>query len=147
MEDFHLWLAKPHHRCEAIAGKGFPGPTLELLEWPPASFYGFPGVTMVKNPLASAGDTRDLGSIPGSGRSPGAENGNLLQYSCLENPTDRGAWWATVHGVTKSQTRLSDFMTTSRHCIWSHHLMANRWGNMGNSDRPYFLGLQNHCRW
>jgi len=50
----------------------------------------------------------DLGSIPGSGRSSGEVNGNPLQYSCLENPMDRGAWWATVHGVTKSQTRLSD---------------------------------------
>ena len=49
---------------------------------------------------------RDTGSIPGSGRSPGEGNGNLLQYSCLENSMDRGAWWATVHGVTKSQTRL-----------------------------------------
>ena len=53
---------------------------------------------MVKNPPADAGDE---GSIPGSGRSPGVGNGTLLQYSCLGNPTDRGAWWATVHGVTK----------------------------------------------
>ena len=58
---------------------------------------------------ASAYNAGDLGSIPGSGRSPGEGNGNPLQYSCLENPVDRGAWWATVHGVTKSQTRLSDF--------------------------------------
>ena len=51
----------------------------------------------------------DLGSIPGSGRSPGEGNGNPLQYSCLENPVDRGAWWATVHRVAKSRTQLSDF--------------------------------------
>ena len=51
----------------------------------------------------------DPGSIPGSGRSPGEGNGNPLKYSCLENPMDRGAWQATVHGVTKSWTRLSDF--------------------------------------
>ena len=51
----------------------------------------------------------DLSSIPGSGRSPGKGNGNPLQYSCLENPMDGGAWWATVHGVAKSQTQLSDF--------------------------------------
>ena len=57
---------------------------------------------MVKNLPARAGDIRDLGSIPGSGRSPGEGNGNPLQYSCLENPMDRGAWWATVHGVTES---------------------------------------------
>ena len=59
---------------------------------------------VVKNPPANAGDTRDTGSIPGSGRSPGGGHGNPLQYSCLENPMDRGAWWATVHGLTKSQT-------------------------------------------
>ena len=53
---------------------------------------------MVKNLLANAGD---MGSIPGSRRSPGEGNGNPLQYSCLGNPMDRGAWWATVHGVTK----------------------------------------------
>ena len=61
---------------------------------------------VVKNPPASAGDIRDLGPIPGLGRSPGGGNGNPLQYSCLENPMDRGAWRATVHGVTKSRTRL-----------------------------------------
>ena len=62
---------------------------------------GFPGGSEVK---ASASNTGHLGSIPGSGRSPGEGNGNPLQYSCLENPMDRGAWWATVHGVTKSWT-------------------------------------------
>ena len=56
----------------------------------------------------SASDVGDLGSIPGWGRSPGEGNGNPLQYSCLENPMDAGAWWATVHGVAKSQIRLSD---------------------------------------
>ena len=56
------------------------------------SHIGFPGSSVVKNPLSSAGDTGDVGSIPGSGRSPGEGNGNPLQYSCLENPMDRGAW-------------------------------------------------------
>ena len=56
----------------------------------------------------SALNAGDLGSIPGSGRSPGEENGNPLQYSCLEKSMDREAWWATVHGVTKNQTQLSD---------------------------------------
>ena len=60
---------------------------------------------VIKNLPASAGDP---GSIPGSGRSPGEGNGNAFQYSCLENPMDRGAWRATVRGVTKSQTRLSN---------------------------------------
>ena len=62
----------------------------------------------VKNSPANAGDTRDWGSIPGLGRSLGGGHGNPLQCSCLENPMDRGAWRATVHGVAKSQTRLSD---------------------------------------
>ena len=62
----------------------------------------------VKNPLASEGDRRDMGSVPGSGRSPGGGHGNLLKYACLENPMNRGAWWTTVHGVAKSWTRLSD---------------------------------------
>ena len=62
---------------------------------------------VVKNPPANAGDVRDVGSIPGLGRSPGEGNGSPLQYSCLENPMDRGGWEAMVHGVAKSQTRLS----------------------------------------
>ena len=59
---------------------------------------------VVKNLPANAGDIRDIGSIPGSGRSPGGGHGNLLQYSCLENPMDRGTWWDAVHRVTKSGT-------------------------------------------
>ena len=62
---------------------------------------GFSGGSVAKNLPANAGDTRDAGLIPGLGRSPGEENGNPLQYSCLENPIDRGAWQATVHGVTR----------------------------------------------
>ena len=61
-------------------------------------------VLVIKNPPASAGDIRDEGSIPGSGRCPGVGNGNPLQYSCLENPMDRGAWRATVHEVAKLGT-------------------------------------------
>ena len=61
---------------------------------------------VVKNLPANAGDIRDMGSIPGSGRSLEGGHGNPLQHSCLENPMDRGAWQATVHGVTKNQTQL-----------------------------------------
>ena len=61
----------------------------------------FPGSSVVKNLPASAGDIRDMGLIPGSGRSCGGGHGNSLQYSCLENPMDRGRWWATVHRVTE----------------------------------------------
>ena len=73
---------------------------------------GFPGGLDGREYAYNAGDP---GLIPGWGRSPGEGNGNPLQYSFLENPMDRGAWWATVHGVAKSQTRLSDF----------HSLMAS----------------------
>ena len=68
---------------------------------------------MVKNLPANAGDIRDAGSIPGLGSSPGEGNGNPLQYSCQENPMDRGAWWATVHGVAKSLTQLKRLSTHS----------------------------------
>ena len=76
---------------------------------------GFPGHTEVKVSTWNAGDP---GSIPGSGRSPGEGNSNPLQYSCLENPMEGEAWCATVHGVAKSQTQLSEF--TSHHVkCWS----------------------------
>ena len=68
--------------------------------------WGFPGGTSGKEPPASAGDMRDIGLIPGSGRSPGGGHGNPLQHSYLENPTDRGAWWTTVHRVAQSWTLL-----------------------------------------
>jgi len=72
----------------------------------------FSGGSEVKNMPTNAGDTRDTGSIPGLGRSPGGGNGNPLQYSCLENPMDRVAWWAPVHRVTKNQRQLSEYKHT-----------------------------------
>ena len=69
------------------------------------SVWGFPGSSDGKESACNAGDP---GSIPGLERSPGERNGNLVQSSCLENSTDRVAWWVTVHGAAKSQTRLSD---------------------------------------
>ena len=72
---------------------------------------GFPNGTSGKEPTCNAGDVRDVGSIPGSERFPKAGHGNPLQYSCLENPMDRGAWHVTVRGVTKSQTRLTDALS------------------------------------
>ena len=68
---------------------------------------GLPGGTVVKNPLANVEDTRDMDSTPGLGISLGVGNGNLLQYSCLENSMGRGAWQAIVHEVTKNQTQMS----------------------------------------
>ena len=73
---------------------------------------------LVKNPPASAGDARDAGSIPGLGRSPGGGHGNPLQYSCLGNPMDRGAWWATVHGVT-NESDMTELACT--HGALEHH--------------------------
>ena len=71
------------------------------------SFLGvLQGALVVKNPPANAGDTGYIGSIPGLESSLGEENGNPLQYTCLENPMDRGAWWATVHGFAQSLTQL-----------------------------------------
>ena len=81
---------------------------------------GFPGVAMVKNSSINAGDGRDTASIPGLQRSPGVGNGKPLQDSCLENPMDRGAWRATVHGARKGQTRVSNWAHTHpRNHEWS----------------------------
>jgi len=82
----------------------------QLSNW--TELKGFPGGAVVKNPTASAGDAGGTGLIPGLGRSSGEGNGNPLQYSCLENPIDGGAWQATVHGVIKNQTWLT---------IWAQH--------------------------
>ena len=84
----------------------------------------------VKDPRASAGDLRNSGSIPGSGRSPGEGNGNPLQYSCLENPMDRGAWRATVHGITKSRTQKPRKLKVSKYPLQSQ--------NRGSFKRKHF---------
>ena len=76
--------------------------------WHLCYFWGFPGDSDGKESACNAGDIRDMSSIPGSGRSPGGGPGIPLQYSCLENPMDRGTWWATVRRITKSQTRPSN---------------------------------------
>ena len=84
--------------------------------------HTFPGGAVVKNPPASAGDAGDMGSIPGSERSPGGGSSNPLQYSCLKNPMDRGAWWATVHRVAKELDTtywLKQQRTTTN--FWARH--------------------------
>ena len=73
---------------------------------------------VLKNLPANAGDVRDAGSIPGSGRSPGRGHGNPLQYSCLKNPMDRGAWRATAHSVAQNRTRLSDLAAAAAAAAW-----------------------------
>ena len=94
--DRAAWQATVH----GVAKNGT-RPSLTLSIFLSLERSGFPGGSEGK---ASACDVEDPGSIPVSGRSPGEGNGKPLQYSCLENPMDRGAWWATVHGVAKSQT-------------------------------------------
>ena len=75
-----------------------------IVYWNIVDLWASQVVLMVKIPPANAGDIRDVGLIPGSGRSPGGGHGKPLQYSCLENPMDRGAWWATIHRAAKSHT-------------------------------------------
>ena len=98
-------LSMGFSRQQYWSGLPYPPPG----DLPNPGIEGFPGGSEVK---ASACNVGDLGLIPGWGRSLREGNGNPLQYSCLENPMDGGAWWATVHGVTKSRTRLSDFTIT-----------------------------------
>ena len=88
--------------------------------------YGFPGGSVVKNPSADAGDIGDAGSIPGLGRPTERGNGNPLQYFCLDNLLNRGAWWSLVHGVAKSPTRLSTHIVCYMRFLplSSHHPLA-----------------------
>ena len=100
---------------------------------------------MVKNVPANAGD---MGLIPGSGRSPGEGNGNPLQYSCLENLMDRGAWWATVHEVTKSRTRLNAFILTFHfHALEKEiatHSSILAWRIPGTEESGGLLSMGSH---
>ena len=95
---YYAWL---HHQANANTFSSLSINTLINEHW--ASQVAL----VVKNPPANSRDARDMGSIPGLGRCPGGGNGNPLLYACLENSMDRGAWWATVHGAPKTQTRLS----------------------------------------
>ena len=94
---------------------------LSLLSRTYTNLLGFLDGSAVKNLPANAGDARDTGSIPGLGKSPRVGNGNPLQYSCLEDFMDRGAWWATGHGVTESRTQLSTSLIVRR--LPSHNLL------------------------
>ena len=93
----------------------FPSLCLGSLYWSPLRVRRASQVALVvKNRHVNAGDARDVGSVPGLGRSPGEGNGNPLQYSCLENPMDRGAWWAMACRVTKSWKHLKRLSTHAR---------------------------------
>ena len=116
--------------CNSTDGSppGSPVPGIlqaRTLEWVAIAFseslmadpqpMGFPGGSSGKNPPVNAGGLRDVGSIPGLGRVPGGGHSNLFQYSCWRIPRIRGAWWATVHRVTKSCTRLQRLSTHTTH--------------------------------
>ena len=99
---------------------------------------GFPGGTSGKeSPPASAGDARDLGSIPRSGRPPGEGNGNSLQYFCLKNPMDRGKWWATVHRVTESQSQLSKTTTMKRIAVFILYSHSDKYKSLKPSHLQF----------
>ena len=95
---------------------------------------------VVKNLPANAGDVRDLGLIPGLGRSPGGGQGNRLQYSCLENATDGGAWWATVPRIAKSRTRLKEISMHA--CIINYTHQGGRiWHQNDLIEEKYIYGF------
>ena len=137
------WIAIPSPVNLSDSGIKPRSPVLQadcLLSEPPGSFHFFfflvsvlaiycccdkgtsQAALVIKNPLANAGDLRDLDSIPGLGRCPGEGNGNPFQYFCLENPMDRGAWWASVHRVTHSCTQLKRLST---HTVTKCHTLSN----------------------
>ena len=84
---------------------------------------------MVKNPSSNAGDVRDAGSIPGSGRFLGGGHGDPFQYSCLENPMGRGPWWATVHRVAKNWAQMSD-LTCIHIFTWDMINFSSEWSHL-----------------
>ena len=94
---------------------------------------------VVKNPPVNAGDLRDTGSVLGQRRSPGGGHGNPLQYSCLENPMDRAAWWATDLGVTNSRKQLKQLSTHRSNCLWN---LQSPWQNE-NVGSPLLHALKN----
>ena len=106
----------------------------------------FPGSSAVKNRPANASDEIERGSIPGWGRSPGGGNGNPFQYSRLKNSMDRGTWWVTIHGVTKSRTRLStQTYTKGTQIPWlvSYVLLSKHFHSLGWDSRD---GIKSHQR-
>ena len=116
--------------------------------WNSETLKGFSGGSVVKNLPANARDTKDVGSIPESGRSPGEGNGNPLQYSCLGNPKDRGAWQATLHGAAKSQTRLSEHTQNVKTSGWGegkrHLHREDYWGKF-KIVKTHLLLLLSSC--
>ena len=125
----------------------------KVIGWPASSnaFYsipkGFPGGSVVKNPPANAGATEDSGLIPGLGRFPGEGIGNPLQYSCLENPMNRGVWWATAHGISK-ESDTTEWLSMHTHIpkgahythvhVHTHtHTHTRLWGKIKDRNTVY----------
>ena len=107
---------------------------------------------VVENLAFSSGDIRNVGSVPGSGRYSGGGNGNPLQYLCLENSMDRGAWWATIPGVTKSRTllkQLSSHAHTLSHCLWTHTNSNTNlnWVNLISQASFFIRHFMAFCAW
>ena len=130
-----LW-SQPESILELLAIKGNCGEDSFTCLPNPISFdcgAASQGVLVVKNPAANAGDIRHLGSIPESERSPGEGNGNPLQYFCLENPTDRQAWWAMVHRVAMNKTRLKRLSTHVQLDLTNCVTDSGQW-NVGRRD-------------
>ena len=98
-------------------------------------------VLVVENPPADGREVKDSGSVPGSGKCPGGEHGNPLQYSCLENPVDRGAWWLMVHRVTKSWTQLKRISTHTYHIFFIYSFVS------GYLSYFYVLDIVNILQW
>ena len=127
---------KPPGDVDSVASKVlFKSETLTSMKTVCPLLWAFQEVLVVKNPPASAGDLRDEGSIPVSGRSSEGGHGNPLQYSCLENPTDRGAWQATVHRVAKSRTQLRDVACTHTFCMQTSFPLISRYSLLQPSVR------------
>ena len=95
---------------------------------------GFPGGSVLEDPLANTGDVGAAGSVPGSGRSPGERNSNPFQYSCLENLMDRGAWCAAVHGAAKNQTQLSNRLCMHTPHIYSYYITKRNIKELGKKS-------------
>ena len=123
----HVWSS-----CFHFFPKG--NLTIFLNDWNFIYTTGKCCMRAIKNPPANTRDTRDKSSVPGSGRSPGVGNDIPLQYSCLENSMGRGAWWATVHGATKSQTQVSN---------WAHTVRSTRsWGRNNEGSNTCKITIQ-----
>ena len=138
----HLGIACLHNKGNSRGGcacgkvKQLQTQEAAELPWDPLHTHRVSQVALVvQNQPAKAGDPRDSSSTPGLGRSPGGGNGNPLQYSCLENPMDRGAWQVTVHGATKSQTELKQL---SKNTHWCFHLEG--------SEREFSFSIEYEAR-